>query len=280
MVSFKSVLDRAKLECSEQNIETTRVEWLMMDMFQWSRAALIVHLNDEMTTEQLQRFDIAKARMLKGEPIQYIVGYQSFYGENFKVNRHCLIPRPETEEVMLHFSQSLKHGDTIVDIGTGSGNIPIMLKKIDTSLIVYATDISEEALTVAKENAQQHQVEIEFLKGDALKPLIAQGVKVNGLISNPPYIDQADATFMEDTVLSYEPHSALFANDQGYRVYNDILADLPKVLLPGAQVVFEIGYNQGPTLKDKIQTMYPELMVSIVQDINHNDRIISFKWHD
>lgn len=280
MVSFKSALDRAKSECIEQNIETTRIEWLMMDLFQWTKVDFIVHMNDEMTTAQSQQFDVAKSRMLNGEPIQYIVGYQSFYGERFKVNNDCLIPRPETEEVMLHFLEKLNHDDTIVDIGTGSGNIPIMLKKLNTSLKIYATDISNKALLVAKENARQHQVDIKFLEGDALQPLIEQGIKVNGLISNPPYIDRADATFMEDTVLSYEPHSALFANDHGYRVYHDILANLPKVLKPNAQVVFEIGYNQGEILKNKIQTMYPDLMVSIVQDINNNDRIISFKWHD
>lgn len=280
MVSFKSALDRAKSECIEQNIETTRIEWLMMDLFQWTKVDFIVHMNDEMTTVQSQQFDVAKSRMLNGEPIQYIVGYQSFYGERFKVNNDCLIPRPETEEVMLHFLEKLNHDDTIVDIGTGSGNIPIMLKKLNTSLKIYATDISNKALLVAKENARQHQVDIKFLEGDALQPLIEQGIKVNGLISNPPYIDRADAAFMEDTVLSYEPHSALFANDHGYRVYHDILANLPKVLKPNAQVVFEIGYNQGEILKNKIQTMYPDLMVSIVQDINNNDRIISFKWHD
>lgn len=280
MVSFKSALDRAKSECIELNIETTRIEWLMMDLFQWTKVDFIVHMNDEMTSAQSQQFDVAKSRMLNGEPIQYIVGYQSFYGERFKVNNDCLIPRPETEEVMLHFLEKLNRDDTIVDIGTGSGNIPIMLKKLNTSLKIYATDISNKALLVAKENARQHQVDIKFLEGDALQPLIEQGIKVNGLISNPPYIDRADATFMEDTVLSYEPHSALFANDHGYRVYHDILANLPKVLKPNAQVVFEIGYNQGEILKNKIQTMYPDLMVSIVQDINNNDRIISFKWHD
>ncbi|RIP32903.1 peptide chain release factor N(5)-glutamine methyltransferase [Staphylococcus gallinarum] len=280
MVSFKSALDCAKSECIELNIETTRIEWLMMDLFQWTKVDFIVHMNDEMTSAQSQQFDVAKSRMLNGEPIQYIVGYQSFYGERFKVNNDCLIPRPETEEVMLHFLEKLNRDDTIVDIGTGSGNIPIMLKKLNTSLKIYATDISNKALLVAKENARQHQVDIKFLEGDALQPLIEQGIKVNGLISNPPYIDRADATFMEDTVLSYEPHSALFANDHGYRVYHDILANLPKVLKPNAQVVFEIGYNQGEILKNKIQTMYPDLMVSIVQDINNNDRIISFKWHD
>lgn len=280
MVSFKSALDRAKKASTARNIETMRAEWLMLDLFHWSKSDLIMHLNDEMNTKQAHDYEIALDRMLDGEPIQYIVGNQSFYGEIFKVNKHCLIPRPETEEVMLHFFKLLKHNDKVVDIGTGSGNIPIMLKKMDNSLNVYATDISESALAVARENAQLHGVDIQFIYGDALKPLMDNGIKVNGLISNPPYIDEADAAFMEDTVIEYEPHSALFAKDKGYKVYYDILKKLPEVLLPEAQVVFEIGFNQGPTLKEKICKMYPELKVNIVKDINNNDRIISFKWHD
>ncbi|MEK4561336.1 peptide chain release factor N(5)-glutamine methyltransferase [Staphylococcus sp. FSL K6-3157] len=278
MVNYKTRLSNAKMKCIELDIETTRAEWLMLDLLQWSKADYLMHKDEVMSDIHLELYNDAEVRMLKGEPIQYIVGSQSFYGETFKVTEDCLIPRPETEEVMLHFYNEIHSDDTIVDIGTGSGNIPIILKKMNRSLTVYATDLYDTVLAVAQENALSHQVVINFLQGDALAPLIERGIKVNGLISNPPYIDDSEAVLMDDTVLKYEPHSALFAEDNGYKVYDAILTQLPKVLLPNAKVVFEIGYKQGQTLKQKIQSKYPSLDVQIIKDINNNDRIISFEW--
>ncbi|WP_214307238.1 peptide chain release factor N(5)-glutamine methyltransferase [Staphylococcus pseudoxylosus] len=278
MVNYKTILSDAKEKCVERHIETARAEWLMLDLFDWSKADYLMHMNDEITVSHLKMFDEAEHRMLNGEPIQYITGKQTFYGEVFNVNKNCLIPRPETEEVMLHFYHQLEKGDTVVDVGTGSGNIPIVLKKLDSTFNVYATDLYQNALTVAKANAEHHQVEVKFLHGDGLTPLIEQGIKVNGLISNPPYIDSEEAEMMEDTVLKYEPHSALFAADNGYKVYDTILNRLPEVLLPNAKVVFEIGFAQGPKLKEKIIAKYPTLDVQIIKDINNNDRIIAFVW--
>lgn len=267
MVNYKTRLTNAKKKCIELDIETTRAEWLMLDLLQWSKADYLMYKDEVMSDIHLKLYDDAEVRMLKGEPIQYIVGSQSFYGETFKVTEDCLIPRPETEEVMLHFYHEIHSNDTIVDIGTGSGNIPIILKKMNRSLTVYATDLYDTALAVAQENALNHQVDIHFLQGDALAPLIEQGIKVNGLISNPPYIDDSEAALMDDTVLKYEPHSALFAEDNGYKVYDAILNQLPEVLLPNAKVVFEIGYKQGQTLKQKIQSKYPSLDVQIIKEI-------------
>ncbi|MDW4396829.1 protein-(glutamine-N5) methyltransferase, release factor-specific [Staphylococcus saprophyticus] len=278
MVNYKTLLNQAKVKCNEQGIESTRAEWLMLDLFNWSKANYLMHMDDEVTLQHKNLFDDATQRMLNDEPIQYILGKQAFYGEVFKVNKHCLIPRPETEEVMLHFYNQLHSGDCVVDIGTGSGNIPISLKKLDPSLEVYATDLYTSALSVAKANAKMHQVEIRFLLGDTLMPLIEHGIKVNGLISNPPYIDDNDALIMDNTVLNYEPHTALFAKNNGYDIYDKIIDQLREVLLPNAKVVFEIGFNQGQTLKQRIIEKYPSLDVQIIKDINNNDRIISFVW--
>lgn len=149
---------------------------------------------------------------------------------------------------------------------------------MEPSLDVYATDLYDSALSVAKTNATSHQVEINFLQGDTLMPLIERGIKVNGLISNPPYIDDKDVVQMDESVLNYEPHSALFAENNGYAVYDKILEHLPDVLLPNAKVVFEIGYNQGQAIKQRIVTKFPTIDVQVIKDINHNDRTISFVW--
>ena len=230
MASFKDTLQEAIELTKEKGFEQSRAEWLMLDLFEWSRTDYLMHMYDEMSQAEEAKFSLALDRMLLGEPIQYIVGFQSFYGYQLQVNSHCLIPRPETEEVMLHFLEHCKDGSTIADIGTGSGAIAIVLKKLNPTLNVIATDLIEDTLEVASDNAHQLKADIRFLKGNALKPLIKENIKLDGLISNPPYIDQTEMKDMEDTVVKYEPHIALFAEDEGYEIYEMILDDLPKVL--------------------------------------------------
>lgn len=278
MVKFNELISEAKTICETKGIDASNVEYLMMDLFGWNRTDMILKQNEEPTTAQKNIIKNAFERLYQEEPIQYIVGFQSFYGETFNVDSHCLIPRPETEEVMLHFLNSLNDFDQVVDIGTGSGNIPVMLKKLNTTLKVYATDISHEALKIAESNAYKHQTDIQFFQGDALAPLIERHIKVDGLISNPPYIDRKDVDFMTSSVVKYEPDNALFAKDHGLAIYKAILEDLPFVLNDNAKVVFEIGFNQGEALKSVIQSMYPQIDVKIIKDINKNDRIISFIW--
>lgn len=278
MVKFKDFISVAKSKCVAQDIDVSSVDWLIMDLFSWNRTDFIMKQNEIPTEKEQDILDDAFERLYQGEPIQYIVGFQSFYGELFDVNQHCLIPRPETEEVMLHFLNKVHDNSKVVDIGTGSGNIPVMLKKLNQSLEVYATDISLEALNVAEKNAEKHNVDINFLHGDTLAPLIEQQITVDGLISNPPYIDRKDIEIMTSSVVKYEPDNALFADDHGLAIYKSILEDLPQVLNDNAQVVFEIGFNQGEILKSVIESMYSHIDVKIIQDINNNDRIISFNW--
>ena len=278
MVNYKDKLQEAIQLTLDKGYEQTRAEWLLLDLFKWSRTDYLIHREEQMSQADLAKFDLALHRMLSGEPIQYIVGFQSFYGYNFEVDNNCLIPRPETEEVMLHFLNQCHHQDTVADIGTGSGAIAITLKLLKPDLKVLATDLYEDTLNVARNNATLHQQEIQFLQGDALKPLIDNNIKVDGLISNPPYIDECEARDMDDTVLKYEPHHALFAENEGYAIYEGILKDLPQVMKEQGHVVFEIGYNQGNQLKALINSIYPDKLVKVIRDINGNERIVSFKW--
>lgn len=278
MVNYKDKLQEAIQLTLDKGYEQTRAEWLLLDLFKWSRTDYLIHREEQMSQADIAKFDLALHRMLSGEPIQYIVGFQSFYGYNFEVDNNCLIPRPETEEVMLHFLNQCHLQDTVADIGTGSGAIAITLKLLKPDLNVLATDLYEDTLNVARNNATLHQQEIQFLQGDALKPLIDNNIKVDGLISNPPYIDECEARDMDDTVLKYEPHHALFAENEGYAIYEGILKDLPQVMKEQGHVVFEIGYNQGNQLKALINSMYPDKLVKVIRDINGNERIVSFKW--
>lgn len=265
MVNYKDKLQEAIQLTLDKGYEQTRAEWLLLDLFKWSRTDYLIHREEQMSQADIAKFDLALHRMLSGEPIQYIVGFQSFYGYNFEVDNNCLIPRPETEEVMLHFLNQCHHQDTVADIGTGSGAIAITLKLLKPDLKVLATDLYEDTLNVARNNATLHQQEIQFLQGDALKPLIDNDIKVDGLISNPPYIDECEARDMDDTVLKYEPHHALFAENEGYAIYEGILKDLPQVMKEQGHVVFEIGYNQGNQLKALINSMYPDKLVKVIK---------------
>ena len=217
--------------------------------------------------------------MYLGEPVQYIVGFAEFYGRKFIVNNDVLIPRPETEELVLQTLNTInQHEQTVCDIGTGTGAIAISLKKERTNLNVIATDISDDALKVAKENARLNQAEIEFLQGDALKPLINNGIKIDVLLSNPPYISYEEKVEMSETVLEYEPHLALFTQNNGLAIYKRILNDLDKVMKKDGLVIFEIGHLQGEILKSYIHEHYKVKNLAIIKDINQKNRMIQFNW--
>ena len=278
MASYSDVLQQAQNDAEIYGVEHASVEWLFFELLDWRRNDFIMKKDAAMPENEQTEFKQGMQRLLQGEPVQYILGYQYFYGERFKVNPSCLIPRPETEEVMLHFVKQLRPHARVVDIGTGSGNLPIMIKHLAPSTEVFATDISTEALQVARANAAEHEVDIEFLEGNTLEPLIEQGIKVDGLISNPPYISEDELEVMGESVRRYEPQLALFAEERGLAIYHKILKELPQVLNPEAVVTFEIGYLQGERITQLIHALYPWLNVEVVQDINGNERIASFVW--
>src|SRR5690625_2331764 len=155
-----------------------------------------------------------------GMPIQHIMGVAHFYGREFIVNEDVLIPRFETEELVQHTIEGIKQIQTkeplvIADIGTGSGVIAITLALELENVIIYATDISERALQVANQNASRHDVDVTFLHGDFLQPLIKKEIKPNIIISNPPYIAENERYLLTDTVEKFDPHLALFAENDG-----------------------------------------------------------------
>ncbi|RIN78753.1 peptide chain release factor N(5)-glutamine methyltransferase [Staphylococcus simulans] len=277
-MSYKEAVQAASKQATAKGYEPKRAEWLLLDLLDWSLTDYVLHMQDKMTAQHERLYQQAVERMLTGEPIQYITGFQSFLGEKFEVDERCLIPRPETEEVLMYFLERLPKQSVVADIGTGSGILAVSLKRLEPSLTVYASDLYEGPLTIAEANAKKHQTEITFVQGSDLEPYIEQGICLDGLISNPPYIDESESIDMADTVLDYEPHQALFAEEQGLAVYRAIIEKLPHVLNDQALVVFEIGYNQGAVLKTMIETMYPKIQVDVIADINQNDRIVAFKW--
>ena len=216
----------------------------------------------------------ALKRLENGEPVQYIVGDVDFYGNIIKVNKNVLIPRPETEELVEKTNELIKDifKDTnidILDIGTGSGCIPITLKKLLPNSNVSACDISKEALEVAKDNAKSNQVTINYIESDIFSNI---NNKYDVIISNPPYI-RYDEEIM-DIVKNNEPHLALYADDNGLYFYKRIIKESNKFLKEKFIMAFEIGETQAEEIIDIAKEYYPDCQIYKAQDMQHLDRFI------
>lgn len=236
-----------------------------------------IFLSEEMTNVLKD----CKNRILLKEPMQYIIGEADFYGYKFKVTPAVLIPRAETEELVFHILNHCKSSNYdlphILDIGCGSGCIPIVLnKKLDKSS-VFAIDISETALSIAKYNSEKLNAKVNFIKADILDENWKIEEKFNIIISNPPYIPFSEAHLMPSHVLEHEPHLALFVED------NNPLIFYEKILLFAKRHLFSDGFVFFETNEFNAQEVVSLLKnfnfqeVKIIKDMSGKDRIISAK---
>ncbi|MDT9026734.1 peptide chain release factor N(5)-glutamine methyltransferase [Rossellomorea yichunensis] len=248
-----------------------------------SRAQLLAEQRRSVPGENWEEFQEGIRRHVGGVPIQHIIGVEEFYGREFVVNEHVLIPRPETEELIYYGLQKMKglfsDSDTSLqaaDVGTGSGAIAITLKlEADRfPLDLMAVDISREALAVARENRERLGAEIRFFEGDLLQPLIEEGVKLDILLSNPPYIPLTDRETLSDVVIEHEPELALFGGEDGYDLYKRLMDELPLVMKEKCLIGFEVGVGQGETVADLLRDTFPDAEVEVVHDINGKDRMV------
>ena len=223
------------------------------------------NLPEDKLEEGLRKYNL-------GIPVQYIVGNVDFYGNIIEVNENVLIPRFETEELVDRVIKRLKDKIRldVVDLGTGSGCIAIALAK-NLDCVVDAVDISASALEVAKRNAINNNVDINFYLGDMLKPL---NKKYDLIISNPPYIAH-DEEIMN--IVKYnEPSIALYADNNGLYYYEEILSNCAKYLKKGSLIAFEIGYKQAEEIK-KLAYKYLDCDVEVEKDLQGRDRYIFIK---
>lgn len=215
-------------------------------------------------------------RLCDFEPIQYIQQQARFLGRTFFVAPGVLIPRPETEELTEKILQRVAPGSTILDIGTGSGCIAISLSLELPQSKVFACDISQDALTIAQTNNEQLQGIVSFFQADILHylPKTEEQGKYDVIVSNPPYITQAEADSMEANVLRYEPHTALFVPNDNPLLFYRKIAELGKVMLkPGGLIAFEINRAYGQATKLLLEEQgYRD--VRLEQDLSHNDRFV------
>lgn len=212
-------------------------------------------------------------RLQKGEPVQYIVGNVDFYGYLLDVNKNVLIPRRETEELVEEVIKRSNNFDKpiIIDVGTGSGAIAISLSK-ELKLPVYASDISKKALKTALSNVDKTGANVKLLQGDMLKPYIENNIKVDIIVSNPPYIKEDEQ--IEDIVKNNEPSLALYAKNNGLEFYENILKDANKVLNDKYLIAFEIGETLGDGIKALVLKYLGNVNVEIKKDLSDKNRFI------
>lgn len=223
--------------------------------FGWSRLSLALQVQKELKMSEEAYLNEVLLHLKAGAPIQYILGETEFYGLPFTVNQHVLIPRPETEELVSWVLEDYKSiPPKILDIGTGSGCIPITLAKKQPQAQVFAVDVSEEALKVARENAEKNQVKVHFSKVDILDPIYKE-TEFDCIISNPPYVRLSEKEMMRKNVLDHEPGLALFVEDDDPLLfYRKILEFAKQHLRKDGVVYFEVN----EFLKADLQVLFKE----------------------
>ena len=269
MVKLKDAFVKAQEILKEKGIEDYKADafFLMAGLFKIDRA-------DFLSDREID-FDIlekALNRRINSEPCAYIIGETEFMSLPFKVNKNVLIPRQDTENLVELLIDNAKGEEKILDLCTGSGCIGISLKKYIKNSDVTMVDISDDAIRVATENAQLNNVDVKVLKDDVLNPSFSYG-EYDILVSNPPYIEKDVINTLEKQVKDFEPRLALDGGEDGLIFYRKIAKDYKKYLKNCGICAFEIGFNQGETVKNILETNgFAE--VEIIKDYNGNDRIV------
>ncbi|QGM31328.1 peptide chain release factor N(5)-glutamine methyltransferase [Bacillus sp. N3536] len=271
-------LNRASSFLGENNREKEVARYLLQFVLGKNYSQLMMAMYEEISTEDFNTFWSYVEEHTTGRPFQYIIGQETFYDREFLVNESVLIPRPETEElieeVKKRASVIFRDGAPlhIADIGTGSGAIAVTIQKEIPHSLVTATDISEKALEVASHNARRLEATINFKHGDLLQPIMDE--KWDIVLSNPPYIGHDEAPSLSDTVIDFEPHLALFAEEDGLQLYRKMAVNLPSLMKIPSLIGFEIGYEQGEAVANMLQKAFPNGKVEIVKDINGKNRFV------
>ena len=266
---------KACLLLRRQDKEESLAKFLLMYMLDETSEQFSNKLSEELSVEQENRyFDLINKNINEDTPLSHLVGFDYFYDRKFKVTKDVLSPRMETEEliykVLEYIKKSKKDSFRILDLCTGSGIIAITLKKeiVEKHTEIVASDISEKALSIAIENANNNNANITFIKSDLFDNISG---KFDLIISNPPYISYKDKITIKDNVLKYDPHLALFAEEDGIYFYRKIIENAVHYLSKDGVIFFEIGYDQ----KEKIFELGKNnnFITTVYKDINDRDRI-------
>ncbi len=278
MSTYHAILKNAQKRMEDAGYGEQAALLYMLELTNKEAHNLYMEFEEEMDKDIETAYEAGITRLLQGEPLGHVLGFEWFYGYRFHVGPDVLIPRPETEElvanVLAAYDEYFSSAEnvTAADIGTGSGAIAISIKKEEKNIHMMATDISERAVAVAKQNAEENDAVVGFMVGDMLQPLIDRNLKVDILISNPPYIPQEEE--MEHSVVDYEPHVALFGGEDGLKFYRIIFENASKVLKERAVMAFEMGYNQKEALSAEARKYFPDAKIEVLKDMSGKNRML------
>ena len=254
---------------------------LLEHYFSIDRVKMALEPQLRLSESEMLTFHFAVKDLLKNKPIQYIIGETEFCDLKFKVNENTLIPRPETSELVMKIVNRQQSTDnrlcSILDIGTGSGCIAISLAKMISGSKVFALDISEKALEVAKENAINNEADVTFIHDDILSLRNKIDTKFDIIVSNPPYVRELEKADMRDNVLNWEPHNALFVSDNDPLIfYRKILEFAKTHLKENGEVWFEINEYLGKEMTDLCKEMGFS-QIETLNDFRGKERILSVR---
>jgi release factor glutamine methyltransferase len=284
MTTVREALTRGTKDLAQAGQESAQLDAqiLLSHVLDVERSTLYAHPERVLSPEQEQQYRLLVERRSQGEPVAYLVGHKEFYGLDFLVDRRVLIPRPETELLVDAARKVIQHmldggrNPIVADIGTGSGAIPVALAVHEPELpYLYATDISTDALEVARINCQHHHVEhrVRLLLGDLLAPL-PEAVDI--ITANLPYVGSEEMHLLAPDVQAYEPHLALFSGPRGLDLVQRFLVEIQQSqkLRERGVLLLEVGYQQREPLASLLHELWPSAVVTFTKDYSGWDRVV------
>lgn len=269
MVISEALMGAAKALSDVTSSPALESKILLEKVLDCDRLYLIKNRSEAISFDDLKTFSELIKLRLSGKPISYITGHKEFMGLDFLVNENVLIPRPDTE-TLAEYAISLGKKN-ILDIGTGSGALAVSLAKYIKDSVVYAVDISEEALKTAHLNAERNNVIIHFSRLDILSENISGTFDL--IVSNPPYIKDSVIPTLSKDVREFEPIIALSGGDDGLAFYRAITKKAYNALSVGGVLAFEIGFDQGQSVSDIMSELFSD--IKIIKDLSGHDRVVS-----
>ena len=269
-MNYVETISQLEKNLQEIGEDPENLTYVFRELKSWSLLDFILHRNKEVTESDQKILESIMAQLEDHRSPQYITGKAYFRDLELAVDERVLIPRPETEELVdLVLKENSKADLRVLDIGTGSGAIAISLKSARPDWQVTASDISQGALQLAEENSKLNQVSLDFVESDVFGQITGT---FDVIISNPPYIAYGDKDEVGLNVLASEPHLALFADEDGFAIYRQIIEGAGEHLSENGKLYFEIGYKQGDGLRALLSKHFPQKRVRVLEDIFGKDR--------
>ena len=277
MSTIRQALFDARTRLTESETASLDARRLLCFVLKVEQATLFTTPERILTPEEYETFNRLVEQRITGEPIAYIIGTQGFYDLVLDVTPDVLIPRPETELLLeVAFDHvPIDSSAVVADIGTGSGALAVAFKVHRLVATVYGIDASTKALAVARTNANKYQAEVTFIQGDLATPLIEQGIKVDLLIANLPYIAKDELPALD--VGRWEPHLALTDDADGLQLIKQLLIQVPEVCTDQAVILLEIGATQADEVCQFVADTLSPRLIQVKQDYSGNDRIVQIQ---